>query len=104
MSFEESLARDERLAQGSNARIVQKLKLTPFRQQIADMLANPKLDPREFLALTTALGRLDDKPVNDDGHATADYRATDSGVTARIAFCEGPDGEVFEFFQGEFFK
>jgi catechol 2,3-dioxygenase-like lactoylglutathione lyase family enzyme len=29
---------------------------------------------------------------------------TPAGVTARVAFCEGPDGEVFEFFQGEFFK
>lgn len=46
-------------------------KLTQFRQQIADMLANPKLDPREFLALTTALARLEDKSVNDDG--LADY-------------------------------
>lgn len=26
------------------------------------------------------------------------------GVTARVAFCEGPDGEVFEFFEGEFFR
>lgn len=29
---------------------------------------------------------------------------TPSGVTARIAFVHGPDGEVVEFFQGEFFK
>jgi glyoxylase I family protein len=29
---------------------------------------------------------------------------TPAGVTARVAFCEGPDGEVFEFFQGEFFR
>jgi glyoxylase I family protein len=29
---------------------------------------------------------------------------TPNGVTARVAFCEGPDGEVFEFFQGEFFR
>jgi len=46
-------------------------KLLKFRPQIVEMLKNPKLDPREFIALTTALARLDDKPVNDDG--LADY-------------------------------
>ena len=27
-----------------------------------------------------------------------------TGVAAKVAFCEGLDGEVFEFFEGEFFK
>ncbi|MFO0804080.1 MAG: PVC-type heme-binding CxxCH protein [Gemmataceae bacterium] len=46
-------------------------KLTAFRPHLAERLDDPKLDPRGFIALTTALGRLDDKPVNDDG--LADY-------------------------------
>jgi putative membrane-bound dehydrogenase-like protein len=46
-------------------------KLSTFRPQIVEMLKDPKLDPRKFIALTTALARLDDKPVNDDG--LADY-------------------------------
>jgi putative membrane-bound dehydrogenase-like protein len=44
-------------------------KLTAFRAVLAEMLDDSKLDPRGFIALTTALGRLDDKPVNDDGLA-----------------------------------
>jgi putative membrane-bound dehydrogenase-like protein len=44
-------------------------KLVQFRPQIVEMLKNPKLDPREFMALTTALARIDGKPVNDDGLA-----------------------------------
>jgi len=46
-------------------------KLAAFRQALVEMLDDPKLDPRGFIALTTALGRIDDKPVNDDG--LADY-------------------------------
>jgi putative membrane-bound dehydrogenase-like protein len=46
-------------------------KLTAYRQHLAELLDDPKLDPRGFIALTTALGRIDDKPVNDDG--LADY-------------------------------
>jgi putative membrane-bound dehydrogenase-like protein len=49
-------------------------KLTAFRQFLVEMLDDPKLDPRGFIALTTALGRIDDKPVNDDG--LADYFAS----------------------------
>jgi putative membrane-bound dehydrogenase-like protein len=44
-------------------------KLTQYRPRIVEMLKSPRLDPREFMALTTALARLDDKPVNDDGLA-----------------------------------
>jgi putative heme-binding domain-containing protein len=44
-------------------------KLAEFRPQIVEMLNNPKLDPREFIGLNTALARLDDKPVNDDNLA-----------------------------------
>jgi putative membrane-bound dehydrogenase-like protein len=44
-------------------------KLTEFRPKIAQMLAEPKLDPRSYVALATALARLDDKPVNDDNLA-----------------------------------
>jgi putative heme-binding domain-containing protein len=46
-------------------------KLTEFRPRIAEMLKSTTLDPRSFIGLTTALARLDDKPVNDDG--LADY-------------------------------
>jgi putative membrane-bound dehydrogenase-like protein len=45
-------------------------KLTEFRPQIADMLKAPNLDPRSYVALATALARLDNKPVNDDNLAT----------------------------------
>jgi putative heme-binding domain-containing protein len=44
-------------------------KLTHFRPEIEAMLKSPKLDPREFVGLSTALARLDDKPVNDDNLA-----------------------------------
>ncbi|MFO0823706.1 MAG: PVC-type heme-binding CxxCH protein [Gemmataceae bacterium] len=44
-------------------------KLAEFRPQIVEMLKNPKLDPREFIGLNTALARLDDKAVNDDNLA-----------------------------------
>ena len=46
-------------------------KLSEFRPQIAEMMKDAKLDPRSFIGLTTALARLDGKPVNDDG--LADY-------------------------------
>jgi putative membrane-bound dehydrogenase-like protein len=42
----------------------EKLKL--FRPQIVEMLKNPALDPRGVVGCTTALSRIDDKPVNDD--------------------------------------
>ncbi|OWK37958.1 PVC-type heme-binding CxxCH protein [Fimbriiglobus ruber] len=44
-------------------------KLTEFRPQIVEALKNPALDPRAFVGLTTALARLDNKPVNEDGLA-----------------------------------
>ena len=44
-------------------------KLAEFRPQIAEMLKRPRLDPREFIGLSTALARLDGKPVNDDSLA-----------------------------------
>ncbi|WP_439623562.1 PVC-type heme-binding CxxCH protein [Gemmata sp.] len=46
-------------------------KLAEFRPQIVEMLKNPKLDPREFIGLSTALARLDDKPATDN--SLADY-------------------------------
>jgi hypothetical protein len=46
-------------------------QLTEFRPRIVEMLKNPKLDPREFVGLGTALARLDGKPVNDGN--LADY-------------------------------
>lgn len=46
-------------------------KQSAFRQFLVELLEDPKLDPRGFIALTTALGRIDEKPVNDDG--LADY-------------------------------
>jgi putative membrane-bound dehydrogenase-like protein len=46
-------------------------KRVAFRSQLVGMLNDKTLDPRMFIALTTALARLDDKPVNDDG--LADY-------------------------------
>ncbi len=46
-------------------------KLTAFRPRIVEMLKSPKLDPREFVGLGTALARLDGKPVNDGN--LADY-------------------------------
>ena len=44
-------------------------KLTEFRPQLAEMLKSTALDPRAYIALATALARLDDKPVNDDSLA-----------------------------------
>ena len=44
-------------------------KLAAFRPKIEGMLKAPNLDPRAFLALTTALARIDDKPATEDGLA-----------------------------------
>jgi putative heme-binding domain-containing protein len=46
-------------------------QLAKFRPAIESILKSPTLDPREFVALTTTLARLDDKPVNENG--LADY-------------------------------
>jgi putative heme-binding domain-containing protein len=44
-------------------------KLVAYRPQIVEALQLPVLDPREFVALSTALARLDDKPVNENSLA-----------------------------------
>jgi putative heme-binding domain-containing protein len=44
-------------------------KLTAFRPQIAEAMKSPSLDPRGFLALATALARIDGRPVSDEGLA-----------------------------------
>jgi putative heme-binding domain-containing protein len=44
-------------------------RLTEFRPQIAEMMKDPHLDPRSFTALATALARIDNKPVNEEGLA-----------------------------------
>lgn len=44
-------------------------KLAKFRPQIEAMLREPNLDPRAFMALATALARIDGRPVSDDGLA-----------------------------------
>jgi putative membrane-bound dehydrogenase-like protein len=44
-------------------------KLADFRPQITALLKGQNLDPRSFVALATALARLDGKPVNDDNLA-----------------------------------
>jgi putative membrane-bound dehydrogenase-like protein len=44
-------------------------KLSEFRPRIAEMMRSPTLDPRSFLALGTALARLDDRPVNENSLA-----------------------------------
>jgi putative membrane-bound dehydrogenase-like protein len=58
-------------------------RLLEFRPAIEVMLREPKLDPREFVALATTLARLDDKPVNEN--SLADYflaRLTDQTASA----------------------
>lgn len=58
-------------------------KLTEFRSQVVEMLKRPDLDPRAVIAYTTALARLDGKPVNED--ALASYfldRLGDKNATA----------------------
>jgi putative heme-binding domain-containing protein len=44
-------------------------KLDKYRPQIVAMLNDDKLDYRGYVALATALARLDNKPVNDDSLA-----------------------------------
>src|SRR5262245_10162325 len=44
-------------------------RLTEFRPQIAEAMKDPHLDPRGFMALATALARIDDKPVNEEALA-----------------------------------
>jgi putative membrane-bound dehydrogenase-like protein len=44
-------------------------KLVAFRPQIAEMLKQPNLNPRSYVALATTLARLDDMPVNEDSLA-----------------------------------
>lgn len=44
-------------------------KLTAFRPQLVEMLKKPDLDPRTFVGVSTALARLDDKPVNENSLA-----------------------------------
>src|SRR5262249_57250231 len=44
-------------------------KLAEFRPQIVDALKSPDLDPRAVIAYSTALARIDDKPVNEDALA-----------------------------------
>lgn len=46
-------------------------KLVEYRPKLVEMLKDPALDPRAFIGLTTALARLDNKPVNED--SLADY-------------------------------
>ncbi|MBN9118732.1 MAG: c-type cytochrome [Planctomycetes bacterium] len=44
-------------------------KLTAFRPQIAEMLKGTGLDPRSYVAVATALARIDGKPVNENSLA-----------------------------------
>jgi putative membrane-bound dehydrogenase-like protein len=45
-------------------------RLSAQRPKAAAAMQSPGLDPRGFLGLATALARLDDRPVNEDGLAT----------------------------------
>lgn len=45
-------------------------RLTAFRPRVVEMMTNPALDPRGLTGLATALARIDDKPVSEDGLAT----------------------------------
>ncbi|MCI0700480.1 MAG: c-type cytochrome [Planctomycetia bacterium] len=57
-------------------------KLIEFRPQIVEMLKSNTLDPREFIALTTTLARLDGKPVNENSLAAYFLeRLTDKNAT-----------------------
>ena len=68
-------------------------KLTEFRPQIVEMLKSPNLDPRAFIGLSTALARLDDKPVNDDSLAAYFLdRLADKTAPAAIA-ADGTPGD-----------
>lgn len=42
-------------------------QLTGMRSQIAEGMTNPALDPRGLIGLATALARIDNQPVNEDG-------------------------------------
>jgi putative membrane-bound dehydrogenase-like protein len=44
-------------------------RLTAYRPQIAEAMKAPNLDRRTYLGLATALARIDDRPVSDDGLA-----------------------------------
>jgi putative heme-binding domain-containing protein len=44
-------------------------KLSEARAYVEKALTKSNLDPREFIALTTTMARLDDKPVNEDALA-----------------------------------
>jgi putative membrane-bound dehydrogenase-like protein len=44
-------------------------RLIALRPKVVAMLANPALDPRGLIALATALARIDEQPVDDDGLA-----------------------------------
>ncbi|MBO0700383.1 MAG: hypothetical protein J2P46_18440, partial [Zavarzinella sp.] len=44
-------------------------RLAQYRPHIAEAMKDSHLDPRTFTALATALARIDDKPVNEDGLA-----------------------------------
>src|SRR5262249_39666736 len=57
-------------------------KLAEFRPQLVEMLKSTTLDPRSFIGISTALARIDGKPVNDN--SLADYfleRLNDSAAT-----------------------
>ena len=60
-------------------------RLVEFRPVIEVMLRNPRLDPREFVALTTTVARLDDKPVNEN--SLADYFLALWRIPPRRSLC-----------------
>ena len=62
-------------------------KLAEFRPQLLEMLKNNALNPREFIAISTRLARIDGKPVNEN--SLADYflqrlKDTAAPVSARM--------------------
>lgn len=62
-------------------------KLTEFRPQIAEMMKDTRLDYRGYVALATALARLDGKPVNDDNLAAYFLdRLNDKGAESPARF------------------
>lgn len=44
-------------------------RLAALRPQLVEMLSNPTLDPRGLIGLATALARVDNQPVDEDGLA-----------------------------------
>jgi putative membrane-bound dehydrogenase-like protein len=61
-------------------------RLTEYRPQIVEAMKAPDLDPRTYLALATALARLDDKPVSEDGlvnHFVDRLIAPDTSLAAK---------------------